>query len=65
MAKKSASIIKIEDGSLKAVLINATSQLYNSKITPKFILDNEVFEVNEPADLYALKEKGNWKIQKA
>jgi len=64
MAKKSASIIKIENGSLKAVLINATSQLYNSKITPKFTLDNETFEVNKPADLYAVKEKGNWKIQK-
>ncbi len=64
MAKKSASLIKIEDGALKALLIKAESELYNSKIVPKFVLNKQVFKLKEAADIYAVEKDQTWQIQK-
>jgi beta-galactosidase len=64
MTKKAASLIKIENGALKALLIKSKSELYNSKITPKFTLNGEVFKLEEPTDFYAVKKGPNWQIQK-
>lgn len=65
VAKKNASLVKIEGDSLKAILSKSKSKHYKSKINPKIALHNETFELDEPVDIYATKINDDWKIEKS